>query len=358
MFLAVVYGGMTVILIGNVFYLRRIGRASVRASREAGRVSVLIPARNEAANLRRLLPALRDQAGLDFEVIVYDDQSDDETWQVIEAFIGECDLATGLRGKPLPSDWLGKNHALWNCTRSASGQIYVFLDADAILKDPHALTRLVERFAARPERSVLSVIPDWSVGGGGLLVSLAANSILLSIPWFLVNRLPFPIVSAMNGQCWIIRASDYHEVEPHAELRGEILEDVQIGRLLRRKGFNLWMASARRELAVRMYGSLGDAWRGLQKNAYLLFGGTPAGFLIVSTTSIVVFVIGPIVAPYFLIWQIVLKLITDRISGFSPTFAPASILSYVIGWLVSWDSFVRHLAGRVIWKGRNVAPER
>ena len=347
-----IYGAMTVILVSNLIYLLLVERMASAVRPPV--LSVLIPARNEEKNLQRLLPSLLNQEGVSFEAIVYDDGSEDGTWDVLQSV--EDSRIVPVRGgsEPPPDGWLGKTHALFKAARHARGDIYVFLDADAVLTRPDSLARMVGRLLATQERSAMSMIPDWSPGGGGLIVSLAANSMLLSIPWLLVNRLGFSSMGALNGQCWMMRAADYHEVEPHEAQKGEILEDVQIGRYLLRCGFGVWLAPARKYVSVRMYDSLSDTWLGLRKNAYLLFGGTPLRFLFTSSISLSLFILAPLLNPLFLVWQMLLKLVTDRIAGFRPVLALLAPVSYLLGWLVSWDSFLHHATGRVVWKGRSV----
>ena len=99
---------------------------------------------------------------------------------------------------------------------------------------------------------------------------------MAALPIPLVPRTASAAVSALNGQIWAIGAPDYRRLAPHAAHADEVLEDVMIGRFLKRSGLRLHFDDLQRDVAVRMYGSFGEAWRGFRKNAYLLAGGTPA----------------------------------------------------------------------------------
>lgn len=349
----ILYATMTLILVSNVVYLRRVSRMSSHAP--LPQVSVMIPARNEEANLSRLIPSLLDQRGVELEIIIFDDDSEDGTWSVVQACKDPRIRPLRANSGSLPDGWLGKTHALYQASRGAQGEIYLFLDADVVFLRPDAVERLVRTFLRMERPAAMSAVPDWSAGGGGLLVSLAANSMLLSIPWLLVNRLRLSSLGALNGQCWVIGASDYHNVEPHEAQKGEILEDVQIGRYLLRHGFDVWITAARDLISVRMYDSLGSSWLGLRKNAYLLFGGTPGLFLLTTSVALLIFLVAPLLTLVFLLWQIVLKTITDRVAGFSFGLALLAPVSYTLGWLVAWDSFFHHMLHRVHWKGREVS---
>lgn len=348
-FLGLVHLGLWSILAGNLWFLRRHDRRTALA--DLPPLSVLIPARNEADNLRRLLPSLLEQAYPALEVIVYDDGSDDGTEAVLQAV--NDDRLTTLRGEGPPLGWVGKVHALYRATRRATGDYYLFLDADAVLADPQALRRLVERFAALPTRSVLSGLPRLC-GRGALLVSLVPNTILVGLPWPLVRRVRAPALSALNGQCWMIRADHYHRHEPHRAHPGDVLEDVQIGRHLKAAGLFPMLVDVQQEVSVHMYAGFRDAWRGFRKNAYLIMGGTPLRFAVFFVLFAFAFVLAPFVESWLLLSTYGLKAVTDSRSGFAGWVTALAPLSFLLASALQLDSALSHWRGRVIWKGRRV----
>ncbi len=343
------------ILAANLVYLRRT-RDDRTAPDPLPSVSVLVPARNEAENLRRLLPTLRAQDYPALEVIVYDDGSEDATW----AAIGEAGgRVRGIRGDGPPPGWVGKVHALYRATREAEGSLYLFLDADAALRDEHALRRLVERFAAAEARAgaegaVLSGLPRLR-GGGLLLTSLVPFAALAALPLALISRTDAPALASLNGQCWLIRADAYHRHEPHAALPAEVLEDVKIGRYLKARGMRVALRDLRSDLDVWMYRSLAGAWAGFRKNAYLLQGGTPLRFALSQSLFWAAFVLPPLVSPWFLVSLYLLKAGTDAWARFPLWLRLLAPLSLLLGGLLAFDSALGHWRGRVRWKGRAVA---
>jgi glycosyltransferase involved in cell wall biosynthesis len=343
------------VLAANVGYLRRARRARVVPERWPS-VSVLIPARNEADNLRRLLPTLARQDYPRFEVIVYDDGSDDGTGRVIAEAAGPV---RGLRGEGPPPGWVGKVHALYQATRTAEGDVYLFLDADAALCDEGALRRLVERLVAAERKAgdagaALSGLPRLR-GGGSLLTSLVPFALLTGLPIALVPRTASPSLGALNGQCWLIRAEAYHRHEPHAALPDAVLEDVEIGRLLKARGLRLALRDLAGEVDVWMYRSLAEAWAGFRKNVYLLQGGTPLRFLTAQAVYWAVYVLPPLVSPWFLVSLYALKAGSDTASRFPLGVRLLAPLSLVLGGVLAVDSAVSHWTGRVRWKGRSVS---
>ncbi|MFC3799395.1 glycosyltransferase [Cohnella sp. GCM10012308] len=118
---------------------------------ETSRLSVVIPARNEEANLPHLLSSLRAQRYRPYEIIVVDDGSTDRTGLIAKAF-----GATLVEGLPLPEGWTGKNWAVWNGYLRSTGDLIAFLDADVRLA-PDALGALAE--ARSRTNGVVSVVP-------------------------------------------------------------------------------------------------------------------------------------------------------------------------------------------------------
>ena len=335
------------ILVGNLAYLRR-QRSS--PPNPLPTLSICIPARNEAKNLRRLLPTLRAQDYPELEIFVWDDGSEDDTWGVLQT----CDVPrlTPLRGPDPSPDWVGKVHALYQCTRRASGDCYLFLDADAELLRPDALRRLVARHSGTPT-TVSSGFPHLT-GAALLLVSLVPHALLRSLPWPLVTRTRNSSLSALNGQCWLVDSSVYHAHEPHAAVKDEVLEDVAIGRYLKQQGHPPTLLDVQDLVAVHMYDTFGAAWRGFRKNAYLLLGGTVPRFLFTYGGFVLTWLVAPLLSVWFLVSLYGLKLVTDRASGMPVYVTLLAPVSYLLGLALQLDSALHHWSDRVTWKGRSV----
>jgi glycosyltransferase involved in cell wall biosynthesis len=338
------------VILANALWLRR------RAARPAPldrfpSLTVIIPARNEETNLRRLLPTLLAQRYPAFDVLVYDDASEDGTAEVVRR-LGDGRVRL-LRGDGPPPGWVGKVHALAEASAEARGELILFLDADAELLRPDALDRLVARFNALPGDATLSGLPHL-VGGGTPLVSAIPYIFLSALPLPLVPRLRLPLLSAMNGQFWMIARRTYERLQPHRRHPDEVMEDVVIGRYLTRQGVTVWMEDLQDDLAVHMYGSLGDAWRGLRKNIYLGMGGTPL-IAVPLFALYVVAAFGPLlVSPWFLLSYFVLKGLADRVARQPLRATLLAPLTFVLLAVLAADSAVSHWTGTARWKGRRV----
>lgn len=336
-------------LLGNLWYLWQGRQRAALAALPS--VAVCIPARNEEQNLRRLLPSLLSQDYPNLQVHVWDDGSEDGTWEVVQSM--DDTRLHAHRGDGPPEGWVGKVHALYQLTRRADADRYLFLDADTELADDEALRRLVERFAAHPDDTVASALPRLR-GAALLTVSLVPNAILTGLPWPLVRPLRLSSLGALNGQCWMIDAGAYHRHEPHAHVRNEVLEDVEIGRYLKGQGMTPVLLDLRDEIRVYMYASFQEAWRGFRKNAYLILGGSPWAFPPLWLFFLLTWVLAPLVSPWFLASIYGLKAVTDRLNGFSPPLTLLAPLSYLLGSALQLDSAFHHWTQRVSWKGRTI----
>ena len=334
-----------------------------RASADGVRVSVLVPARNEEDNLRRLLPTLLAQDLADAEFIVVDDASEDGTAAVLAEFAARDARLTVVAGSGPPAGWVGKVHALYQATRRATGDLYVFLDADAELADGGALRRLAERWtAAGGAGTAVTGLPRYrDRGPAALLTSLVPFAVLAALPVALVPRTRQASLSALNGQIWMLGADDYRRLEPHDANRDEVLEDVMIGRYLKRKGIQLWFVDLAGEVAVEMYRSWAEAWAGFRKNAYLLAGGSaPAAsfFFLLYGLFWVAPVAMPLVAGAAGWWPVLtlalVKLAIDRMGRFPLWVSALAPVSLVGGAGLQVASAVAHWRGTVAWKGRTV----
>ncbi len=342
------YAWMVVTLVANLRDVRRQPRE--RQAQRVG-ISVLIPARNEAENLKRLLPSLLDQTHPDFEVIVVDDGSEDETSAVVKSFVDDRIRLLSIAGPP--TGWMGKVYALYVAVQQATKPLFLFVDADAAFGHPRALEQLEDRHAALDSRAVLSGYTRLR-GGGELLVSLIPFAFLTVLPWPLARRLPFASMAALNGQLWMIRRDQYLDLQPHLNNRGEILEDVQIARYLKARGIAAHLVDVQDDVSVWMYPDLRAARRGFRKNAYLLLGGRAWLVIPILALWLILVVVAPMAWPWLLLPLLGMKWVSDRFGRFPlhiSLLAPVSLLA-AAGIVV--DSMIAHWTGRVTWKGRRL----
>jgi chlorobactene glucosyltransferase len=250
--------------------------------REIPLVSVLVPARNEAANLARALPALLASDYPSFEIHVLDDESTDATVQVVEEHVAK-DSGGRLalhRGQPLPAGWVGKNWACHQLAHRARGEVLVFCDAD-VTAEPAAIRRTVGLLQAHAAGAA-SALPRLRTPGwmqAAVVPLITQLPVLALLPLWLVPRTGRPSIAMANGQWLAFARPTYDAIGGHAAVRAEVLEDVRLARLVKRSGHRLVAALAPRCLSVRMYDDVRSLREGFAKNVYALLGGSPAALV-------------------------------------------------------------------------------
>ncbi len=251
------------VLIGlsNIGLLRTPPPASRRPT-----LSVLIPARNEAAHIGRAVSAVLASQGCELELLVLDDHSTDATPAILAA-IADPRLRV-LSGPGLPAGWSGKQHACATLATQARHALMVFVDADVVLA-PDALSRMAQPMLAQPGLGLASGFPrqitrTWSEW---LLLPLIHLLLLGYRPQRLDRDPRTAGFAAGCGQLFIVRADAYRQVGGHASIRASMHDGLKLPRAFRRAGFATALFDATRFASCRMYTSCAEVWEGLSKNA-------------------------------------------------------------------------------------------
>ncbi|MCG3171914.1 MAG: 4,4'-diaponeurosporenoate glycosyltransferase [Myxococcota bacterium] len=208
------------------------------------RVSIIIPARNEAHNLPALLRSLRALEEKPHEIIVVDDNSSDGTGDVAKSH-----GASVLPAPPLPAGWNGKP---WACTvgaREATGDLLLFMDADTSLS-PDAMTRAVDVFTAN-RMGLLSLTPWHLTTSAWELFQGVYHALFLVAAPVRMDRghsHRFAI-----GQFMLIRRDLHDRIGGHEAIRGVITEDAALAANVMAAGETVGAIAGQPWLRVRMY---------------------------------------------------------------------------------------------------------
>ena len=237
-------------------------------------VSIIVPARNEEDNIRRCIESLLEQDYDNYEVIVVDDGSTDETPQILDELAASYPHSNRLyvlrlRDR-LSEGWAGKPHALHKGTQEASGEWLLFTDADT-WHAPAALPTAVAQ-ATNEHIDLLSFGTQQELPSFWNKVSmpLAYIGITMQYPPRKIND-PLSSIALANGQYILIRRAIYDALGGYArpELRNTLLDDRDLAQLVKRSGFRLRMVDGRDLVHVYMYHGLRDIWHGWRKNVFL-----------------------------------------------------------------------------------------
>lgn len=257
----------------NLFFaprLHHLGKGDT-----AVRASLLVPARNEAHHLPRLLGSL-PAADPGLEILVLDDQSTDRTAEVVREAAARDRRIRLLEGADRPPGWTGKNWACQQLANAARGEILIFCDADIEILDG----AIAATVSGLRRWDALSAMPRHHFAGwfdAAVEPLITQTSIVTLLPVPLVPRLRSPFLSAATGQWIAFRRDAYRQIGGHAAVRDRVLEDVELGRRVKRMGRRFALLLGGRSLSVRMYASAADTVEGFTKNSYALAGNSAFG---------------------------------------------------------------------------------
>lgn len=250
-------------LISNIFFFPVLTTSKVTAP--IPKISILIPARNEAHNLRMTLPKLLQQRHA-LELLVLDDNSSDATTSIVQQLSQQDARLTLLRGAPLPQGWGGKNWACHQLAQAATGEMLLFTDADVFWQQG-ALESILS-FQQQHRTDFVSVwsrqlTPTWLER---ITVPTIDMILLGLLPYLGVRFVPWKAFCAGNGQVMLWSRAAYQKMGGHAAFKQEVLEDVRMAQATKATGATVALALGGQMLAVRMYHSWKDIVQGFAKN--------------------------------------------------------------------------------------------
>ncbi len=257
-------------------------------------VSVLIPARNEEKNIENCVVSIIKQKYANFEVIVLNDKSTDNTQKILLELKRRYPKLQILLGQKLPFNWVGKYWACHQLSKKAKGKYFLFLDADTI-QSPELLISLVSA-AEQKNLDFVSLLPEEVTG------TWFEKIVLPIIPIFIFGLIPVYIAYIFKkeyfamavGQVLFFRKDIYKKIGGFEVIRTELLDDVTFARMFTRYGLNWRLYNGAKLLSCRMYHNFEEVLFGFSKNAYPFFNCHLLAFLILVCVILAVF-FGPIV---------------------------------------------------------------
>ncbi len=250
--------------------LRMLEQAAPRGEGPAAirPVSVLVPARNEARNIRRCLRSLLAQDYPLLEVLVLDDGSTDATADIVAEMAQEDQRLRLIHGQPLPQGWMGKNFACYQLARLAQGDWLLFTDADTDHR-PGALAWAIEA-AQQNQADLVSLIPHTVTHtlGEQLVLPIIPFGLLGCFPLALGKWLRIPFLTMALGPFMLFRREAYRHVGGHRAVQGDIAEDVVLARQVRRVGGHVVLLDGSEQVDVHFYRGFRESWHGLAKSAF------------------------------------------------------------------------------------------
>lgn len=248
---------------------RSLADESDALPRNAPRVSVIVPARNESRNIERCVQSILATRYAPMELIVVDDHSTDDTAERARGAAGDDDRFRLVTSSPLPNGWFGKQWACSTGASAATGRVLLFTDADTT----HA-PDLLPRAASRLVRERDDLL---SIAGRQEMKGFWERLLQPQVFWILVvryggtesvNHAKRAENVIANGQFLLVRREAYDAVGGHESVRDKVAEDLALAQRFFRAGLRVRLVRGDDQLATHMYGSLPELIAGWGKNMF------------------------------------------------------------------------------------------
>ncbi|MDO3625514.1 glycosyltransferase family 2 protein [Mucilaginibacter sp. BT774] len=323
-------------------------------------VSILIPVRNEEKNILTLLQSIEKQDYNNYEVIVLDDDSSDRTYHICAEFAHKHSAFSVIKGKELTGPWLGKNFACYQLAKRARGEFLLFLDADEQIFNG-LINSAIHRMHFR-KLALLSLFTNQQMNtfGEWLTVPLMHYLLLNLLPLRLVYLAKNPAVAAASGQFMLFNTEIYRQYEWHKGAKDKVVEDVEIMKQVKARGFNGESLLANGMISCRMYTGYNTAINGFGKNFLAAFNYNIFSFLV----FLLLLITGPMIVIITLNFQLILMMsgliLLTRImisleSGqnayINVILHPLQMFSLV---LIAFSAIQKYLTKTTEWKGRKI----
>lgn len=344
----------------NIWGFPRLPRARPKRT---PKISVLIPVRDEARNIEECLFSLLRQDYTSYEILVYEEGSQDGTKEILSSF-GDPRVRV-IFGDGPPSGWLGKPWACAQLAKRSTGELLLFLDADVRLAT-EALSSAVATLE-RENLDLLSLLPRQEMPTFGAVLHVAL------IPWSLSSFFPLFVCRLRRvavGQFILVRREAYEMIGGHEAVCTEVLEDQALAARAAAAGLRIKLAFAGNLALCRMYQSFWEANRGLAKNLFPLFKKKLVPFLFVWTWLLYLAWQPLLLLPLIILGRAYPELLQPAVWTVGTTFALWTFttirfrlpfwlpFTYPLVHLVAFFTAVRsafwHLSRRGTWKGRSI----
>jgi len=231
-------------------------------------LSVIIPARNESTSLPMTLPSWLQQDYPNSEIIIVDDESNDDTVACAKKIAGQSNRSVKIiHGTPKPESWTGKLWALEQGVRIASGEWFLFTDAD-IYHNQNVWKHLVQT-ALKEKKDMVSLMALLDTQGKW------AELLIPAFIYFFHQLYPFPDAcnnksrtAAAAGGCILVSRRSLEKIGGLAGHSNAWIDDIALAKRLKKAGFPIALYFTQSVISIRPYLLLRDIWHMVARNAF------------------------------------------------------------------------------------------
>jgi cellulose synthase/poly-beta-1,6-N-acetylglucosamine synthase-like glycosyltransferase len=320
-------------------------------------VDVLVPMRNEAENVEGIISTLAAQEG-DFHFYLLDDNSEDQTFDLLQRFtVGDARF-TVIKGVPLADGWIGKTWALQQLFEASTQQVLVSIDADVRLSNDAINKAVTALHGARLD--FVSPYPRQIARSFGerLIQPLLQWSWITTVPLRYAESSRQESMAVANGQFFVVRRTALEAIGGYQSVKHAVIDDVFLARELIKSGSSGTVINGSTIAETRMYASWNEIEAGYGKSLNKAFGSVLGAIFVVVflfATSIAPLILGVLGNPYgwlgfaAIVGTRVLSAIKSRGRIIDSVLHPISIIA--LTYLIVYSYLVRN---SVQWKGRTV----
>lgn len=217
-------------------------------------LSIIIPARNEEGRISPLLQSLQEQRFRQFEILVVDDDSSDNTAAIAESY----------GAKVLKNAGTGKSSACWHAAEQAKGSWLLFLDADTKFISVDGLSNLLHFYQEKGAKGITALQPFHTVKRLYEHISVVFNIIVVvGMNLFTIWGSRFKTAGSF-GPCILCNRDDYFLAGGHKKIEEAIMDDLALGEAFLEQDLPVRCLGGKGIMSLRMYpegvGSLIEGW--------------------------------------------------------------------------------------------------
>lgn len=356
----------SVILGKGMRKIENLGNMERGSSMTGPLVTIVVPACNEEKNIENSILSFLNQDYKNLDIIVVNDRSTDNTAAVLAKLLDRFPRLYVHEVTELPHGWMGKSHALAVGAKLAKGKYLVFTDADVILENT-TITRAVRYMTSNGLDHLTLVFKNMTRGWllNSLILDAGMSLLVLFRPWMAREKSDryFVGIGAFN----MVKKSVYQKIGGHERIRMHPVDDVMLGKSIKRHGFSQDCLLAYDFVAVPWYDSVGAMVKGLEKNMFSLVHYR------VLLIPILLFAI--IVPTIFPVWGIIfgdlsvrticLVTLSIRLTTFfkglqkqemTQWYLPGCLITpYISCYIIIKAVFVTLANGGIVWRGKHYA---
>jgi chlorobactene glucosyltransferase len=267
----IIAGGLVLFMINLFLNLRSLKRPrpDSRPPVPAPLISVMVPARDEEDNIESCLGSLQAQDYPNFEILVIDDHSSDNTAAIVKRMAAQDSRIRFFQSEPLPEGWAGKTFACYQLARQARGSWFLFVDADTI-HAPHMLRSVLTVAMESNRLGMLSGFPRQLANSlpQKIAIPVLYFVIMSWLPIWWLHRSRRSRPSLAIGQFLLFPREDYWKIGGHQAVKSRIIEDVWLGVEINRSGSRHIAIDLSPVVSCNMYHDVGAMCEGFIKWMY------------------------------------------------------------------------------------------